>query len=341
MECEARAELTAGNDDPTNLVVDPNKTSKFRIDSKSWFLTFPKCLLTKEEALNLLKLKLIKAKKALRGAVVAEELHEDGTPHIHCFLLLQDRFNCVNPRFWDLGDYHGNYQKARCIDDVVKYIKKDGNIIEEGLISWKEKVDARKDHRKALGKELIDGSKTLAQAVNEDPSLLFGLRHLKQDLDTYRQVNNTAFEADGVRGIWIYGAPRVGKSRAVRMKESDLYLKAQNKWFDGYLGQKAILIDDFDHMGKCLSHYIKIWADRYACTGEVKGSQIPLCHERFYVTSNYHPKDIFTEDEVLLEAIVSRFTIIHMVNGVEDLLDGYDLAMAQPVLKRTKRIYEL
>lgn len=335
MECEPQqAELTVVNE-TSILDADLKEAKGYRVSSCSWFLTYPKCSYTKEHALDLLKIKLVNARKALKGIVVASELHKDGTPHIHAFILLEKRFDCRSSAFWDLALFHGNYQKARNIDDVVKYIKKDGDIIQEGDIDWAEKVNARKEHRRVIGKELILGTKTLNQVVEEDPSMLFGLRHLKQDLDIYHQMANKAYEADGVRGIWIYGPPRVGKSRSVRMKESSLYLKPQNKWWCGYTGEKAVLIDDFDIMGKCLSHYIKIWADRYACNGEIKGGQIPLCHERFYITSNYHPSQIFEEDAILLEAIVSRFTIIHMVNGVEDLL-SYEEELPLIPLKRTK-----
>ena len=136
--------------------------------------------------------------------VVASEMHEDGKPHIHVFILLKSAYDCRDPQFWDLqvGDtvYHGNYQKCRNIDDVVKYIKKDGDILEFGDIDWKEKVNARKEHRKAVAKSLIDGTKTLAQAIDEDPTLLFGARHLKQDLETYHQAKIQPLEASDVRG---------------------------------------------------------------------------------------------------------------------------------------------
>lgn len=42
-----------------------------------------------------------------------------------------------------------------------------------------------------------------------------------------------------------------------------------------------------------LGHYLKIWADKWACTGEVKGGTVPLCHHRFVVTSNYTIAELF------------------------------------------------
>ena len=174
-------------------------------------------------------MELLKSKKPAKGMVVASEKHEDGSPHLHAFVLLNTRYDCRDSRFWDLqvGDtvYHGDYQKCRNIDDVVKYIKKDGDILEFGDIDWKEKVNARKEHRKAIARSLIDGTKTLAQAIDEDPTLLFGARHLKQDLETYHQVKIQPLEASDVRGIWIYGPPGVGKSRLVRQEEKSLYLR--------------------------------------------------------------------------------------------------------------------
>lgn len=54
---------------------------------------------------------------------------------------------------------------------------------------------------------------------------------------------------------------------------------------------------------------MKIWADKYACTGETKGGMVPLLHEKLVITSNYHPRQIWAEDEVLLQAIMRRFEV--------------------------------
>jgi len=45
----------------------------------------------------------------------------------------------------------------------------------------------------------------------------------------------------------------------------------------------------------CLGHYLKIWGDHYACTGEVKGGTVPLVHKRLIITSNYSIAELFKE----------------------------------------------
>lgn len=76
---------------------------KKRIQAKGWFLTWPKCPISKEDALELLK-----ATGELTEWVVASELHQDGTPHLHAFLKYSRKVDFKVDR-WDLGTYHGNY----------------------------------------------------------------------------------------------------------------------------------------------------------------------------------------------------------------------------------------
>lgn len=77
------------------------------------------------------------------------------------------------------------------------------------------------------------------------------------------------------------------------------------------MGEEAVLIDDFDKGGTCLSHYLKIWADKWKCSGEIKGGTIPLNYKRFYITSNYRINELFGEDSVLEEALTRRFREVY------------------------------
>lgn len=119
-------------------------------------------------------------------------------------------------------------------------------------------------------------------------------------------------ETSGTRGLWIYGPPGTGKTHYARSLSTSLFLKSQNKWWDGYTGQEYVLLDDFDRSGVCLGHYLKIWADKWPCYGEIKGATIPLNHVCFIITSNYSPTEFWSDDEQMLKAIVRRFKFLFM-----------------------------
>lgn len=49
-----------------------------------------------------------------------------------------------------------------------------------------------------------------------------------------------------VRGVWYTGPPGVGKTHLARTTYPGAFIKSQNKWWDGYLDQKYVILDDFD-----------------------------------------------------------------------------------------------
>lgn len=110
---------------------------------------------------------------------------------------------------------------------------------------------------------------------------------------------------------WFYGPTGSGKSRLARARfEGDYYVKGFNKWWDGYTGQPTILLDDIGLDHKFLGHYLKQWADHYPFNGETKGGSCSLRPTRFVVTSNYHPRDIWGDDNAVLAPILRRFKVV-------------------------------
>jgi len=133
---------------------------------------------------------------------------------------------------------------------------------------------------------------------------------LERALQMLRLLGKTAYEHPTVRGEWHWGVPGAGKSHYVRRTYPDAYIKSQNKWFDGYQGEKVIILDDCDT--DTLSHHMKIWADKYACKAETKGYQLNLQHEKFIVTSNFSIEELFKDKpQETIEAIKRRFQIHH------------------------------
>jgi hypothetical protein len=90
--------------------------------------------------------------------------------------------------------------------------------------------------------------------------------------------------------------------------------KLQNKWWDGYRGQKAVIMDDLgpDHAKYLITH-LKLWADPWQNhPGEIKGGQVALVYDTFIVTSNYRPENFCSGID--LEALCRRFEIIDWDN---------------------------
>lgn len=190
----------------------------------------------------------------------------------------------------------------------LKYCAKDGDVYSGGQrpignTKLLKKIERNELLQHAPMQELVDsGDLPLCQVP-----LIYRARHiLAQQLQP--------LQTNGVRGEWIVGPPGTGKTHyAYTTYGSSLYRKPQNKWFCGYTGEDYILIDDFDKMGKCLGHYMKIWMDKWPCSGEIKGGKVNLRHVKFIITSNYLPSEIWDDDPVLVEAITRRITIRRML----------------------------
>lgn len=89
--------------------------------------------------------------------------------------------------------------------------------------------------------------------------------------------------------IW-YGAPGTGKTRLVMEYARDLgvpYYKkpGNNKWWDGYMGEKVVIIDDF--AGGIPYDELLNWFQRYEHPVEYKGGTTQLLADTFLITSNF------------------------------------------------------
>lgn len=66
-------------------------------------------------------------------------------------------------------------------------------------------------------------------------------------------------------------------------------------------------MDDFGLDHKCLGQQLKIWADRYGCILESKGSALASKFDKFVVTSQYSIEEIWVDDPKTVAAIRRRF----------------------------------
>ena len=140
---------------------------RFTINAKNYFLTYPQCPLSKEEALSqLLNLSTPTNKKFIK---ICRELHEDGSPHLHVLIQFEGKYKCQNNRFFDLvsptrsAHFHPNIQGAKSSSDVKSYMEKDGDTSEWGTFQI--------DGRSARGGQQ-SANDAYAQAINTGSKLL-------------------------------------------------------------------------------------------------------------------------------------------------------------------------
>lgn len=108
----------------------------------------------------------------------------------------------------------------------------------------------------------------------------------------------------------VYWGP-AGSGKTTRaLKRKDLFILPSNDrdgviWFDGYMGQKNILIEDFTP--NCIGQKALLnICDGAPMAFAVKGAFVPAEWTAVYITSNYHPKNWFTHIEPETQRALAR-----------------------------------
>lgn len=235
------------------------------------------------------------------------EKGENGTHHLQYFVQTKEK---KRQGFFKTHCKHSHFEFVKFNNGADDYCNKEETRL-AGPWSFGIKP-ARRNVRGDLARrnaEIIEMGAEEAVRRGLEPASNY--LKLKKSLDALKLATLQATESENLRGIWIWGPPGVGKSRYARDTFTDVYPKNQSKWFDGYTGQKTILLDDHDNA--ILGHYFKIWFDHYQCSGETKGGTVPLVHERFIVTSNYSIEQLYDKDgPEMVAAIKRRCQVIHM-----------------------------
>nr|ACC78747.1 replication protein [Cotton leaf curl Burewala virus] len=144
---------------------------RFKVQAKNYFITYPQCSLTKEEALS--QIQAINTPSNKKYIKLCRELHEDGSHHLHVLIQFEGKFVCTNNRFFDLvsptrsAHFHPNIQGAKSSSDVKAYIDKDGDTLEWGefQIDGRSARGGQQTANDAYAAALYAGSKSEALRV--------------------------------------------------------------------------------------------------------------------------------------------------------------------------------
>lgn len=239
--------------------------------------------------------------------VYGKEIGESGTPHLQGFISFENP-RAIGGVIKSMPGCH--IEIARTVDEAIAYCKKEGDWVERGVapVSLKERTKLGGDATKRKWEEVWDLAKNgEIESIDAETRIKHyrTIRAIQKDFGT----RAPDLEVDsGYKGIlWIYGNPGSGKSRWVRdtYSREEVYDKTLNKWWDGYNGERIVLLDDFGKAHGVLGEHIKRWGDRYSFPAEIKGGKIDIRPERIIVTSNYTPDQIW-EEPMIYQAIMRR-----------------------------------
>lgn len=251
--------------------------------------------------------------------LIFEKEHEEegeGTPHLQGFF----RLFAQKQRMWIQNHIPGfaraHLEVARGTDEQNRlYCSKEAKAHEAGEYRKRNTPTEKRGVWDDI-KDMIEGGASAEEVRSEYPaqymSRMAGIT--QWILEVQAQNNSDPIGGDlKQKNIWVWGPPGTGKSRWAHSLPGSKYMKLANKWWDGYNGQPVVIMEDLDPT-RCqqLAQHLKIWADRYQFTAEVKGGHRPIRPEfQFVVTSNYHPNMCFQNVEDAA-AIRRRFTICEL-----------------------------
>lgn len=247
----------------------------------------------------------------VRYVLYGEEVGESGTPHFQGFVIFKNpvRMRTVKKHVGDRT--HLEPMKGNLRQNYV-YCTKDGKFHELGERPMFEEEKGAKEKERHLEVIRLAEQGKFEEIKQNHPDKY--LRY-KRQIESIRNDEIAARELPtldpSVRMQWYYGPSGTGKSRKARTENPHAFMKAGNKWWCGYKTQETVIFEDVDVRDSAwVIRFMKIWADIYPFQAEFKGGAMMIRPKMFIVTSNYHPKEIWTEDSDL-QPILRRFHVTH------------------------------
>lgn len=280
--------------------------------------------------------------------VYGKETGDSGTKHLQCYIAFKKTMELTRlKRYWPRG--HFEVMATKKPQHAADYCKKgdqshnewsklgatgpnfgiNADFREYGEVPGPQNANGGKETKK-IWEEVNDAAKRGAFEEIPPNLLIPNYGNFKKYYFDYQPRPE---DLDAPCGEWIWGPPGVGKSYTARRENPSYYDKMLNKWWDQYDGEECILLDDFELDHCCFGHHLKRWADQYAFTAEVKNHTTNIRPKKIVVTSNYHPKDIWSG--AMLEAILRRFKIREIL-----VLEKFDKVKLKTGKKVKKRMFE-
>lgn len=211
------------------------------------------------------------------------ETGENGTPHLQGYVYFDKKktFKTIQDAF----ESKAHIERAKgSPKQASDYCKKDGDFVERGNLPGGQ--GQRTDLHEVYNQ--IKNGSDLRSIAESNPTAAIkystGILRLQQFFRPNRERPPT---------IWTFwGKTGTGKTRRVWefANLDQLWLHPGGQWFDGYMGHKSALFDDFDGSWFKITYLLKL-LDRYVFTVPIKGGFTWWAPSTIYITSNIDPRE--------------------------------------------------
>lgn len=345
------------SEDETIVAPKTKKPKAFRMNAKQFILTFPQCDTKKEVAVERLQQKW---KDELKGYIVCEEQHKDGTPHLHVFLLFNKKKNVKSKDFFDfIGGKHGSYEVARSVRGSVEYVTKAGNYVVEGLdVDAIIKKKGQKNEKYA--KMLMDG-KSLEEINKEDPGYVMINKRKLEEYQSWvtcmsekrRKIDWVPPSIEGLTDankqiaewicknirvtrkfkapqLYIHGPRNLGKTSLIEWLEKSLsvyHIPMGEDFYDLYSDDYDLVVMD-EFKGQKTIQWLNLFLQGSPMNIRKKGSQyMKRKNLPCIILSNYSLSEIYLKarEDGRLGTLEARLEIIEIDSFIDFYVEKPDL----------------
>lgn len=201
------------------------------------------------------------------------------TPHIQGFVNLKSAKTMSALKAITNTSIHLEFMKTQHDSNrMVKYCKKTGKFEEFGV--WNHGPPVL----------VYDNVKTISQVRFLD----------------WKVKNSIQPRTDKPYIVWLYGPSGCGKSQ--RAISPNCYIKDSTQWWDGYVGQSRIVLDDWEVPlpgTPAFRDFLRL-LDRYPYQGQFKGGYVNINSPEIFITTDKHPSYWLGEENNYYDQVIRR-----------------------------------
>lgn len=208
----------------------------FRFQGINVALTYPTCTLLKEDIYNHL-LSLSIDRNTVQELLVAQETHEDGQPHFHCYLRWSSKPNIRNPNFFDILGFHPNIQTCRSRNQWIQYCTKTDKEPKSNF-EWDKSSNIQRalQQIRKSNEENLPINYIVDQALNLDPGLLRSYSQVRSYIADRRSCTTLSLPLFDLTSFSLTAADdgrMRGYAEAFRLHTPGNRLNMHSLWFVG------------------------------------------------------------------------------------------------------------